>query len=124
MGPWGRKHGGLLLHVLVAVYTFLGLAIVCDEYFVASLDRICEGTIFPPQKFSVKLNSIFHLLELRLSPDVAGATFMAAGSSAPELATVIIGVFFAKDDIGKYIILEVKLNLKQFIINCLKEFPV
>lgn len=124
MGPWGRKHGGLLLHVLVAVYTFLGLAIVCDEYFVASLDRICEGTIFPPQKFSVKLNSIFHVLELRLSPDVAGATFMAAGSSAPELATVIIGVFFAKDDIGKYIILEVKLNLKQFIINCLKEFPV
>lgn len=40
-------------------------------------------------------------LELKLSPDVAGATFMAAGSSAPELATVIIGVFFAKDDIGK-----------------------
>lgn len=26
---------------------------------------------------------------------------MAAGSSAPELATVVIGVFFAKDDIGK-----------------------
>lgn len=25
---------------------------------------------------------------------------MAAGSSAPELATVIIGVFFAEDDIG------------------------
>ena len=38
--------------------------------------------------------------ELKLSPDVAGATFMAAGSSAPELATVVIGVFFAKDDIG------------------------
>lgn len=35
-----------------------------------------------------------------MSPDVAGATFMAAGSSAPELATVVIGVFFAKDDIG------------------------
>lgn len=42
----------------------------------------------------------FFFSELRLSPDVAGATFMAAGSSAPELATVIIGVFFAKDDIG------------------------
>lgn len=40
------------------------------------------------------------LAELKLSPDVAGATFMAAGSSAPELATVVIGVFFAKDDIG------------------------
>ncbi|XP_024879573.1 probable sodium/potassium/calcium exchanger CG1090 isoform X1 [Temnothorax curvispinosus] len=80
MGPEARKHGGLIIHVLAAIYTFLGLAIVCDDYFVSSLDRICE--------------------ELRLSPDVAGATFMAAGSSAPELATVIIGVFFAKDDIG------------------------
>ncbi|XP_052863771.1 probable sodium/potassium/calcium exchanger CG1090 [Anopheles cruzii] len=80
MGPNVRKHGGLILHVLVAIFTFLGLAIVCDDYFVSSLDRICE--------------------ELKLSPDVAGATFMAAGSSAPELATVVIGVFFAKDDIG------------------------
>ncbi|XP_022918371.1 probable sodium/potassium/calcium exchanger CG1090 isoform X2 [Onthophagus taurus] len=80
MGPTARKSGGIIIHVLVAIYTFIGLAIVCDEYFVASLDRICE--------------------ELKLSPDVAGATFMAAGSSAPELATVIIGVFFAKDDIG------------------------
>lgn len=74
------QHGGIVIHVLVAVFTFMGLAIVCDDYFVSSLDRICE--------------------ELKLSPDVAGATFMAAGSSAPELATVIIGVFFAKDDIG------------------------
>ena len=40
---------------------------------------------------------------MKLSPDVAGATFMAAGSSAPELATVVIGVFFAKDDIGMLI---------------------
>ncbi|XP_066994837.2 probable sodium/potassium/calcium exchanger CG1090 [Anabrus simplex] len=80
MGPSARKHGGLIIHIIVAVYTFLGLAIVCDDYFVSSLDRICE--------------------ELKLSPDVAGATFMAAGSSAPELATVVIGVFFAKDDIG------------------------
>ena len=56
------------------------MAIVCDEYFVSSLDRLCE--------------------ELQMSADVAGATFMAAGSSAPELATVIIGVFFAQDDIG------------------------
>ncbi|KAJ6640174.1 putative sodium/potassium/calcium exchanger, partial [Pseudolycoriella hygida] len=80
MPPKWRKNGGLVVHILVALYTFLGLAIVCDDYFVSSLDRICE--------------------ELKLSPDVAGATFMAAGSSAPELATVIIGVFFAKDDIG------------------------
>ncbi|XP_075232313.1 putative sodium/potassium/calcium exchanger CG1090 [Lycorma delicatula] len=80
MGPYWRKHGGLIFHILICIYSFIGLAIVCDEYFVTSLDRICE---------------VF-----KLSPDVAGATFMAAGSSAPELATVVIGVFFAKDDIG------------------------
>ena len=33
---------------------------------------------------------------LKLQSDVAGATFMAAGSSAPELATALIGVFVAK----------------------------
>lgn len=31
-----------------------------------------------------------------MSEDVAGATFMAAGSSAPELATSVIAVFVAK----------------------------
>ena len=40
------------------------------------------------------------LSALGLSPDVAGATLMAAGSSAPELATSTIGLFLAKDDIG------------------------
>ena len=33
---------------------------------------------------------------MKLQDDVAGATFMAAGSSAPELATAVIGVFVAK----------------------------
>lgn len=80
IGQSARKHGALIIHILVCIYSFIGLAIVCDDYFVSSLDRICEV--------------------LRLTPDVAGATFMAAGSSAPELATVVIGVFFAKDDIG------------------------
>nr|XP_018907021.1 PREDICTED: probable sodium/potassium/calcium exchanger CG1090 isoform X3 [Bemisia tabaci]XP_018907022.1 PREDICTED: probable sodium/potassium/calcium exchanger CG1090 isoform X3 [Bemisia tabaci] len=80
MGQSARRHGGLILHIIICVYTFVGLAIVCDDYFVTALDCICEA--------------------LKLQPDVAGATFMAAGSSAPELATVIIGVFFAKDDIG------------------------
>lgn len=45
MGPSVRRHGGLILHVLVAVFTFFGLAIVCEDYFVSSLDRICEGTV-------------------------------------------------------------------------------
>ena len=38
-----RKHGGLIIHILVAIYMFVGLAIVCDDYFVPALDRIAEG---------------------------------------------------------------------------------
>ncbi|XP_057206106.1 sodium/potassium/calcium exchanger 3 isoform X1 [Triplophysa rosa] len=75
-----RRHGAILLHMFCAVYMFYALAIVCDVYFVPSLERICEN--------------------LQLSEDVAGATFMAAGSSAPELFTSLIGVFITKGDLG------------------------
>uniref|UniRef100_A0A673L4D4 Sodium/potassium/calcium exchanger 3-like n=1 Tax=Sinocyclocheilus rhinocerous TaxID=307959 RepID=A0A673L4D4_9TELE len=75
-----RRHGAILLHVFCAVYMFYALAIVCDVYFVPSLEKICEN--------------------LHLTEDVAGATFMAAGSSAPELFTSLIGVFITKGDLG------------------------
>ena len=57
----------------------LGLAVVCDDFFVPALEVISE--------------------KLKLSEDVAGATFMAAGSSAPELFTSIMGVA-QKTDVG------------------------
>ena len=38
-----RERGGLLLHILVAAYMFLGLAIVCEDYFVPSLTRVSDG---------------------------------------------------------------------------------
>ncbi|XP_038582913.1 sodium/potassium/calcium exchanger 4 isoform X3 [Micropterus salmoides] len=75
-----RKSGAVLLHIVAALYMFLALAITCDEYFVTSLEKICE--------------------KLDLSEDVAGATFMAAGSSAPELFASIIGVFITHGDVG------------------------
>ncbi|XP_043226733.1 probable sodium/potassium/calcium exchanger CG1090 isoform X2 [Amphibalanus amphitrite] len=75
-----RRHGGVVLYIAAALYCFLGLAIVCDDYFVPALE--------------VTANS------LGLSEDVAGATLLAAGSSAPELATTTLGVFVTKDDIG------------------------
>ncbi|XP_032367713.1 sodium/potassium/calcium exchanger 3 [Etheostoma spectabile] len=75
-----RIDGAVGLHVLCTVYMFLALALVCDDYFVPSLEKICE--------------------RLQLSEDVAGATFMAAGSSAPELFTSVIGVFITKGDVG------------------------
>jgi len=75
-----RQQGAVALHVLGLVYMFVALAIVCDEFFVPSLDVIIE--------------------KLGISEDVAGATFMAAGGSAPELFTSVIGVFVAFSDVG------------------------
>lgn len=70
-GPWWsdngswEDNGGVVLYFAGEIFLFLGIAIVCDDFFVASLEMISE--------------------KLGLSEDVAGATFMAAGSSAPEL---------------------------------------
>ena len=38
-----RARGGLVLHILVAAYMFIGLAIVCEDYFVPSLTRVSDG---------------------------------------------------------------------------------
>jgi sodium/potassium/calcium exchanger 2 len=65
--------------VLALLYLFVGIAIVCDELFVPALEIIAE--------------------DLQLSNDVAGATLMAAGGSAPELATSFVGVF-KRSDVG------------------------
>ncbi|XP_043479359.1 sodium/potassium/calcium exchanger Nckx30C isoform X4 [Leptopilina heterotoma] len=75
-----RRRGAVIFHVVGVVYMFVALAIVCDEFFVPSLDVIIE--------------------KLDIADDVAGATFMAAGGSAPELFTSIIGVFVSFDDVG------------------------
>ena len=43
MGNTARKNGGLVIHIFVATYMFIGLAIVCDDYFVPALDKIADG---------------------------------------------------------------------------------
>ncbi|XP_006140385.1 sodium/potassium/calcium exchanger 2 isoform X1 [Tupaia chinensis] len=75
-----RRRGAIILHVIGMIYMFIALAIVCDEFFVPSLTVITE--------------------KLGISDDVAGATFMAAGGSAPELFTSLIGVFIAHSNVG------------------------
>lgn len=75
-----RRNGAVILHILGVIYMFVALAIVCDEFFVPALDVIIE--------------------KLDIQDDVAGATFMAAGGSAPELFTSVIGVFVSFDDVG------------------------
>lgn len=75
-----RKRGWVFLHIFGMMYMFISLAIVCDEFFVPALGVITD--------------------KLAISDDVAGATFMAAGGSAPELFTSLIGVFIAHSNVG------------------------
>ncbi|NXG45198.1 NCKX1 protein, partial [Psilopogon haemacephalus] len=75
-----RRQGWVVLHIFGMMYVFVALAIVCDEYFVPALGAITE--------------------KLQISEDVAGATFMAAGGSAPELFTSLIGVFISHSNVG------------------------
>lgn len=71
--------GYIAVIVLILLYLFVGIAIVCDELFVPALEIIAE--------------------QMELSNDVAGATLMAAGGSAPELATSFVGTF-KRSDVG------------------------
>jgi sodium/potassium/calcium exchanger 2 len=78
---------------------FLALAIVCDEFFVPALEEI---------------SSDHHL---NLSMDVAGATLMAAGGSAPELFTSFVGTF-QQSDIGIGTIVGSAVFNVLFVIGC------
>lgn len=71
---------GIVVWFFVMLYMFKALGVVCDEYFVPSLEMISEA--------------------LQLSSDVAGATFMAAGSSAPELFTSLVATFLIVNEGG------------------------
>ncbi|XP_004855821.1 sodium/potassium/calcium exchanger 1 isoform X1 [Heterocephalus glaber] len=75
-----RQQGWVVLHIFGMMYVFVALAIICDEYFVPALGVITD--------------------KLQISEDVAGATFMAAGGSAPELFTSLIGVFISHSNVG------------------------
>ena len=65
--------GLLVIYIIGIGYSFIGIGLVCDTYFVTALELMADG--------------------LGFSMDVAGATLMAAGGSAPELATSFIGTF-------------------------------
>jgi len=71
--------GFVVFYIMGVLYMFIALAIVCDEYFVPALEVISE--------------------KWELSNDIAGATLMAAGGSAPELFTSLTGTF-KRSDVG------------------------
>ena len=51
------SNGGVIVYIIGMIYTFMGLAVVCDEFFVPALEVMID-------KFGI-------------SDDVAGATLMA-----------------------------------------------
>ena len=63
----------LILLIIILLLSFYLLAKVIDNYFVDSLDKIAAN--------------------IKMSSDAAGATLMAAGSSAPELFIALFAVF-------------------------------
>uniref|UniRef100_A0A0K8TA83 Sodium/calcium exchanger membrane region domain-containing protein n=1 Tax=Lygus hesperus TaxID=30085 RepID=A0A0K8TA83_LYGHE len=75
-----RQHGAVILHIICGLYCFIIIAFVCNDYFLPSVDCICQ--------------------DLNLSKDVAGATFMAFATSAPELFVNVIGTFLTESDLG------------------------
>lgn len=76
----GQGGGHVAAYMIATIYLFLGLAIVCDDFFTPSLEKISEILV--------------------LSPDVAGATFLAAGSSAPEFFTSLADTFSTGNSVG------------------------
>ena len=74
-----KKSGATALHLAPSTVQ-RALAIISDFYFEPALSGISEG--------------------MQLAPDVAAATFMALGGSAPEFATAVVGTFVARNDIG------------------------
>jgi Ca2+/Na+ antiporter len=67
----------VVVYFFGVIYLFIGLAVIADDFFCPALDILAD--------------------DLHLSQDVAGATLMAAGGSAPELFANLIGTFIRSD---------------------------
>ena len=75
-----RKGPGFVKQFSATLTLPQGLAEICDSYFMDALVEISEA--------------------FELSPDVAGATTMAVGTSAPEFFTSIVCTFFIPSNGG------------------------
>ena len=92
-----RPAGLVVFPLLGCFYMFIALSIIVDEFFVPALETIS--------------------LKLDISNDVAGATLMAAGGSAPELFTSFIGTF-QRTDVGFAAIVGSAVFNVLFVIAC------
>jgi len=71
---------GFTVELVIFVYCFAGLAIVCDDHLVNSLETLC--------------------IRWGIKEDVAGATFMAFGSAAPEIIVNAVATLKGQTDLG------------------------
>ncbi len=69
--------GDIFLSSLGLLASFYFLYFITEFYFIPSLDELAK--------------------KLKMSSDMAGATLMAAGSSAPELAVMLFAIFIKGD---------------------------
>lgn len=90
---------GIFLEACIFLYAFAGLAIVCDEYLVVSLETLCVrfnirevSDARASQQRRASLSRCTRAsgsarADLSAPPpqDIAGASFMAFGSAAPEI---------------------------------------
>jgi Ca2+/Na+ antiporter len=75
-------HGwGVFVEVVLFVFSFAGLAIVCDDHLVVSLETLC--------------------VRWEVREDIAGASFMAFGSAAPEIIVNIVSTVKAASKLLK-----------------------
>lgn len=91
------KNGGFIILILVCIQSFFGLAHVCDEFFCPSLEILCE--------------------EFDISDDIAGATFMAIGTSAGDLMISVLSLFVSKSNLGIFDFLLTNLNDVQIVLS-------
>lgn len=75
-----RMQGAIVLHFIGAIYFFTFLAYVVGEYFLPAVECICE--------------------DLKLTQDVAAATFMAIAGTTPEFFTNTISTFVTDSEMG------------------------
>lgn len=75
-----RLQGAIILHFIGAIYFFTLLAYIVGEYFLPAVECICE--------------------DLKLTQDVAAATFMAIAGTTPEFFTNTISTFVADSEMG------------------------
>ncbi|XP_048488409.1 sodium/potassium/calcium exchanger 3 isoform X2 [Plutella xylostella] len=74
------RRGGFILYMMLGIYAFTLLAFVCNDYFIPTVEIICDT--------------------LKIPQNVAAATFMAVATSCPEFFVNVISTFLTESDMG------------------------